>query len=107
MFFAIGIDVEVDVGSERERDAPICDREAGIELRRLLERFDGRLMIETVQIRHPLIEISLRLRIFRADSKMRFAEAWFDRGDDEERQNHEELLSFFCANLNRRSMGNP
>jgi hypothetical protein len=100
LLFTIGIDVEIDVRSERERRAPVGHREIRIELRRLLERLDGRLVIESVQIRHSLIEVPLRLGVLRARGVVNSAQTRLDRGDNDKRHSrkkHERLLPFLRA----------
>src|SRR5207248_10428993 len=93
LLFAIRIDVEVDVRSESESDAPISHPQIRIELRNALKRFDRRFMIEAVQIRHPLIEILLRLgTLGGADREMNFADALFARDSQEDGKNHSILL---------------
>src|SRR5262249_24967220 len=57
--FALGVDVEVVVGSDGEGDAPARHGGSGIELGGLLEGADGFFVIETVEERESLIEIIL------------------------------------------------
>jgi hypothetical protein len=100
LFLTIGIDIEVDIGSESQRNAPIGHRKIRVELRGLPERLDGRLVIESVQIRHSLIEVALRLGVPGAGSVVNSAETRLDSSDNDERhcwQEHERLLSFLRA----------
>src|SRR5258707_67930 len=71
---AIGIDVQIDVRPERERGAPVADRQIRVELRGALERADRGFMIEPVQVLHPLIEVLLRLGVLRRYDPMEVAE---------------------------------
>src|SRR5208337_1159554 len=60
LFSALGVRGLIDIGTERERDSPISHRHAGIEIRRLLERFGRLVMNESVNQGKSLVEESLR-----------------------------------------------
>ena len=59
----VGVHGHIDIGTERERDPPVRHRQAGIELRRALERPDRRFVIEGEDQLHSLVEIRLRLSV--------------------------------------------
>ena len=77
---ARGIDVEVDVRTERERNPPMRHRRGGVELRRAAERADRLVVVEAVDERQTLVEELLRLAALRRDGMIQFAEAGHQRG---------------------------
>ena len=59
---ALGVGGKVDVGPERERDAPQAHRALGVDLRAALEGADRLFVIEGIGEAQALIEILLRFR---------------------------------------------
>ena len=74
LLLAFRIDVHVDVGAERERRSPVAEGESGIEFSGFLERRNGLLVIERIDVTHPLIEPLLRFGVFRRDRNVETAE---------------------------------
>ena len=92
---AVGVDVEVDVRSERQRDAPVRHRRRGIELGGPAERADRLVVIERVDERQALIEELLRLGAFRGDRMVQPAEA---RRQRRRRRGRRGVLMLLCLN---------
>ena len=93
LLLVLGVDVEVDVGPERERDPPQRHRRLRVERRGPLERADGLVVVEPVQEVEPLVEEPLRLGTRSRDRVMDVADAGkellrrrggADRSEDEE-----------------------
>jgi hypothetical protein len=76
---ALGIDIEVDVGSECERDTPVRHRRRRVELGGAAERSDRFVVIETVDERQSLIEELLRVGTFGRDRMMKAAHTRHER----------------------------
>ena len=64
------VDIEVVVGTERPRDAPVRHRRLRIELGRALERADRFLVVEAEDQVEALVEVALRLGVRRRDGVM-------------------------------------
>ena len=75
----IGIDVLIDVRSERQRDSPLRHRRRRIELGGSRERSDRLFVIERVDERQPLIEELLRVRARRLNRVMDAGESGIER----------------------------
>ena len=74
------VHIEVVVGTERPRDAPVRHRGLRIELGRALERADGFLVVEPEHQIKPLVEVALRLRARRRDGVVVVAHPRHERG---------------------------
>src|SRR5437763_992039 len=76
---AFGVNVEVDVGAERVRDAPVSHREVGVQISRALKGAHGLVVVEGVDEAQALIEELLRLRVLRRDRVMERTHAGDER----------------------------